>query len=118
MISDPSIASLDSIKNEILDFYVTAIKCTRKETINNIIVNADEVMKFFITNQNVIDKAIYKVFLEKIRKPLISTVLEKKLQNNWRYLVNYYEFLQKLFKYVDRDDTTLEIFPLCVKGLK
>ncbi|CDW91821.1 serine threonine-protein phosphatase 4 regulatory subunit 4-like [Stylonychia lemnae] len=118
MISDSSIGSLDSIKNEILDFYVTAIKCTRKETVNNIIVNADEVMKFFITNQNVIDKPIYKFFLDKIRKPLISTVLEKKLQNNWRYLVNYYEFLQKLFKYVDRDDTTLEIFPLCVKGLK
>ena len=75
-------------------------------------------MNFFLTNQSVIDKTLFKTFLEKIRKPLISASLEKKLQNNWRYLINYYEFLQKLFKYVERDETTLDIFPLCIKGLK
>jgi hypothetical protein len=66
----------------------------------------------------VIDKVLIRTFLDKVKKPMLLSSFEKKLAMNWRFLINYYAFVLRLFEIIDKDDQVLEILPLCIKGLK
>eukprot|EP00347_Sterkiella_histriomuscorum_P009750 403340033 len=118
LMPENQIENVMQIKSEILEIYGTLLKSKEKEVLNAVVINAQEVFRLFQNNQKNLDKTLLKIFNDKIRKPLLSSNFQKKLSDNWRYLINYYDFLQKLFEFIDRDEANLEIFPICLKGLK
>jgi hypothetical protein len=59
-----------------------------------------------------------KVFQDRIKRPMLQNSFEKRLMSNWRYLVNYYGFVQRLFEYIEKEEMILDIMPLCIKSFK
>jgi len=79
--------------------------------------NAEKVFEMFHEYTDSFSPALKKTFNDKFRKPLLSTV-ERHLLSNWRYHLNYYQFISSVFPLFSKDEQSQEIFQLLLKGMK
>jgi hypothetical protein len=65
----------------------------------------------------VLSKALTKCFNDKIKKLFYNSV-EKVLQNNWHYHLNYLQFIGKLLPIVSKEEASTDVFSILVKIIR
>jgi hypothetical protein len=81
------------------------------------VLKGDEIFEYFYSQTNNIDENILKYFHDKIKKHFLVNV-EKNIQNNYRYHVNYFIFLGKLFKLKTLEEANNDLLPIMLKTLR
>ena len=81
-------------------------------------MKGDQIFDFFYSEaRSNIEENLHKYFHDKIKKLFFGSV-EKNIQNNYRYHINYFVLIGKLFKLKTLEEANNDLLPIMLKTLR